>query len=142
MKNVHGAFAEERGYTMKKALSLILAATMLTCGLCGCKKNGAGDSKESTKIEVHDSDDPEVEAHNRKILAEELGWEEDDEYLKYQLIALKKGNAGMIQSAEYHEEDIGRCMTVIGEDGTEFLILLNNGDSVDAAQNVTPANGT
>lgn len=137
---------------MKKTLSLLVTATILVTGLCGCKKEEtkkettkkattevtteATEESEAETTTTKEEPDEDTELHNRIILAEALGWHDNNPSLKYFIAHLRNIEAGKIQSAERFESDNDKYLKVIAEDGTEFWILLTSGDSVDAIKNV------
>ena len=134
--------AEEEVY-MKRALSFILIATLLTTGLCGCKKEKKvteeTKKKKPTETTVisHTPIYSEVETHNRELISELTGVSSTSHDLDYLIGALKKYGAGEIQSIEYVGDPSDMIFDIISEDGTEFKVYLTIYYKVEAVQNVT-----
>ncbi|MBR5975570.1 MAG: hypothetical protein IK020_10375 [Clostridiales bacterium] len=127
---------------MKRALSFILIATILTTGLCGCKKEKkvTEETKKKpseTTVISHTPIYSEVETHNRELIAKLIGVSETSHDLDYIISALKKYGAGEIQSIEYVGDPSDMIFDIIGEDGTEYRYYLTIYFRVDAVQNVT-----
>ena len=131
----------EKEVYMKKALSLILIATILTTGLCGCKKQQKKEEtiEETKKTTIAKTNTPiytDVEENNRTILGEAMDIDQTSHDLDDIITTLKKYKAGKIQSVKY-TTDGDRILNIIAEDGTEYLFYLNGSCYPESIKNVT-----
>ena len=120
---------------MKKTVAVLIAVLLLTTILQAC--GTAADGQMNTTASQVEWEESEVEAENRKMIAEAMGVDENSRNLRFILSGLNSVGAGRLQSVVYAEENGEKTLTVVSEDSTEYRVFLTNSGGLDAVQNLT-----
>ena len=126
---------------------IIVLWFVFVCSMSGCVEKdayinqGALPDELPEQIELsymgEEKEDTDMDANNRKMIAELLQVEENHRSLRFILNGLNAVGAGRVQEAETEDASGEKVIWITAENGMIYRVYLSGSNGVDAIENVT-----